>query len=657
SGSNAGTLNLNGITGTISGWQSSEDNFVTSTTIPNKTASNVFSGLTSTTKYRAIVKSGTCPEDTSSEVTITVDPVSVGGTVTSNTTVCSGANSGILVLAGQTGTISNWESSDDDFFTKTSIANTNDSLAYTNITKTTKYRAIVKSGICSSTPSASATITVDEVSVGGAVTSDTTVCSGSNSGQVALSGNVGSIMGWEYSNDGFVADFHPLTTTSSTEPYSGLTQTTSYRAIVKSGVCPQDFSSPATITVDAVSVGGTVTADALVCYGINSGILNLAGQTGSITGWESSTDGFINATPIANNTAAQAYLNLTETTVFRAIIKSGVCPDVKSAYATLTIDPITVQINDKTICEGSTTSFDAGAGYTSYTWTGLGSGSAQTTLAAVAGTYTITVTDVLGCEATDDAQLIINAFPMPQLGADTSMCAGQTVVLNPLTDPSLNYVWTPNLQTTPTISVQATGNYSVTVSDNIGCSRKDTVFVQMHDLPIASLGNDTTMCNNGYDRLTLHLTYSGSKQLTWSTFDKNVDSIIIGETGTYSVEVVDSNQCSIKETIEVSKLCPDYVFEWPDVITPNGDGINDEFQPKNIDDANFQQVIANMQKLNFVVYDRWGVKVFQSEKVIPRWDGKFNGNDIPAGTYFWVVFYTNTAGKSHEDSGYFTLIR
>ncbi|MFM7023355.1 MAG: gliding motility-associated C-terminal domain-containing protein [Flavobacteriales bacterium] len=658
SGSNSGTLNLVGNVGSVIDWHYSEDNFATEAAIGNINPSYTFSGLTATTKYRVIVKSGVCPEDTSSFATITVDPVSIGGIVSSDATVCSGGNGATLTLAGYTGTITGWESSEDNLFsTKTVIPNITASQAYSNLTKTTYYRAVVKSGICSSTASAMATITVDPVSVGGAVTADDTVCSGSNSGTLNLAGQVGLITGWERSEDGFVSDIQSMNNTGATQTFTNLIKTTQYRAVVKSGVCAPSNSSAATITVDPVSVGGAVTADAMICKGNNSGALVLAGHTGSIMGWESSEDEFFTKESISNNNATQNYNNLTMTTKYRAIIKSGVCPSVNSSAALLTIDPITVQIDDKAICEGSSTTFDAGAGYTTYTWTGKGTGNGQTTTAIDAGTYTITVTDILGCPATDDAVLTINAFPMPKMGPDTSMCFGQSVVLDPQTATNLNYVWTPGAQSTPTLSVNATGTYSVTVSDNIGCSRKDTIFVQVHALPVVSLGNDTTICDNGYDRVTLHLQYSGAKQLQWNTMDKNVDSIIIGETGTYWVEVTDSNQCYIKESIEVSRLCPDVVLDFPDIMTPNGDGHNDEFQPKEINDVNFQQMIANMEKINFVVYDRWGVKVYESEKVIPRWDGRFNGVDMVSGTYYWVVFYTNTAGKSYEDSGYVTLIR
>ncbi|MFM7023437.1 MAG: gliding motility-associated C-terminal domain-containing protein [Flavobacteriales bacterium] len=499
------------------------------------------------------------------------------------------------------------------------------------------------------------TFVVYAASVGGSVTADATVCSGSNGATLNLSGHTGSVVKWQYSTDGGGL-WNDIVNATTAQPYSNIVTTTQYRAVVQSGTCAAANSTAAIITVDPVSVGGAVTADATVCAGTNGATLNLAGHTGSVVKWQYSTDGGGLWNDIVNATTSQAYSNIVTTTQYRAVVQSGVCPAANSSAATVTIDPITVSINDKSVCEGSSTFFDAGAGYTTYSWSGLGTGNAQTTAATIAGVYTITVTDGFNCSATDNATLTVNAFPMPDLGEDTSMCEGQNIVLDPHTNNTLNYAWS-NTASTPTISVNSAGQYIVSVSDNIGCSGKDTVFVQVHDLPFVSLGNDLTICDNNYDKVTLHASYSGTKQLLWSTAATNVDSIIVPEAGSYWVQVTDSNQCSTSDNIELTVFCEDYELEWPNVITPNGDGFNDIFKPKGVDDNNFQKVIANVRIISFGVYDRWGRFMFYSEEnVLPNWDGKFNGSPAASGTYFYVIRYKNSAGKEYEVSGYLTLM-
>jgi hypothetical protein len=355
SGTNSGTLTLGGHTGTILRWESSNDNFVTSTVISNTTTTQNYSNLTQTTKYRAVVQNGTCIVANSIPATITITPLSVGGAVTANAIVCSGSNVGTLTLTGHTGSILRWESSIDNFVTIVTIANTTITQAYSNLTQTTKYRAVVQSGTCASANSSPATITVNNATVAGTVTFDATVCSGSNAGTLTLAGHTGSILRWESSIDNFVTTV-TIANTTTTHNYSNLTQTIKYRAIVQNGICPVLNSSPATITVNNGTVAGAVTSDATVCIGSNSGTLTLAGHTGSILRWESSIDNFITIVTIANTTITQNYSNLVQTTKYRAVVQNGICTVVNSSPATITTNNATVAgavTSDATVCIGS----------------------------------------------------------------------------------------------------------------------------------------------------------------------------------------------------------------------------------------------------------------------------------------------------------------
>jgi gliding motility-associated-like protein len=332
------------------------------------------------------------------------------------------------------------------------------------------------------------------------------------------------------------------------------------------------------------------------------------------------------------------------------------CANTATDDMTVNALPVIV-VADKAICAGTSSTFNAGPGFVSYAWSGLGSGNAQSTTASIAGKYTITVTDAMGCSASDDAMLTLNSIPKPDLGNDTSICQGQNVVLNPKTSALLNYVWTPNSAQSSTLTVSTSGKYKVTVSDGIGCKGSDSVFVQILSLPLVDLGNDFTICDNDYDKATITAKYSGNKQLLWSTLENNVDSILITHPGSYWVQITDSNQCSITDTIEVTPYCSDFILDWPNVITPNGDGKNDGFQAKNIDDSNFQKIAANITVISFSVYDRWGILLYYTEQnTLPYWDGRYNGAPSAAGTYYYIVKYSTSSGKNYEVPGYMTLL-
>lgn len=354
SGANAGSLTLAGNTGTVSRWEFSTDGGATWTNIANTTTTQAYTNLVATRYYRALVKSGSCSATYSTIDSIVVTPVSVGGTIASNATVCSGVNAGTLTLSGYTGTIQYWEFSTDGGATYTNIANTTATQNYTNLVTTTIYRANVKSGICSASNSSIATITVNPVSVGGTTMMNDTVCSGANSGTITLSGQTGSVTNWESSTDGIT--WNPIANTTTSQNYTNLVATTYYRANVTSGVCASAASSIDTITVNAPSIGGSVSASSNVCFGNNSGTLTLSGHTGNIVRWEYSIDGGINWVAIANTTTTYNYSNITLTTHFRAVLQNGTCPPANSSDAVLTVDPASVggSINGSTTaCGGS----------------------------------------------------------------------------------------------------------------------------------------------------------------------------------------------------------------------------------------------------------------------------------------------------------------
>ncbi|MCC7303570.1 MAG: gliding motility-associated C-terminal domain-containing protein [Bacteroidia bacterium] len=355
SGSNSGTLTLSGHGGAVVRWERSVDGGFTWITIANVTTSQNFLNLVTTTMYRAVVNNGICPNVNATPATVFVSPAAVGGTVSTNATVCAPTNSGLLSLAGHTGTVSRWEYSTDGGFTWVNISNTTTSHTYSNLTVTTRFRARISNGSCTAVSTA-AIITVTPASVGGTTSSSATVCSGTNSGTITLSGHNGSVTEWLSSTVSINGPWTPIANTTTSQSYLNLSATTYYAARVMSGTCTADTSSVVTITIDPVSVAGTLSADNTVCASSNAGTITLAGQTGSILYWEMSTDGGFTWTTLSNNTTSQAYNNLTLTTQYRVIVRSGVCSADTSNVVTITVDPVVVGgavTSNAVVCSGS----------------------------------------------------------------------------------------------------------------------------------------------------------------------------------------------------------------------------------------------------------------------------------------------------------------
>jgi gliding motility-associated-like protein len=86
----------------------------------------------------------------------------------------------------------------------------------------------------------------------------------------------------------------------------------------------------------------------------------------------------------------------------------------------------------------------------------------------------------------------------------------------------------------------------------------------------------------------------------------------------------------------------------PNVFSPNGDGVNDYFE-----------VTAQCyDSVQIVVYNRWGVKIWQSETPLGSWDGRTPfGREASSGTYYYVVNAQTDGGQTTTQTGQITISR
>jgi hypothetical protein len=200
---------------------------------------------------RTTVTSGSCTIARSAVKTITVNPLSVGGTVKGNVTVCS-LGTTTLTLAGSTGTIQ-WKYSTDgtsysnvpvgtataSTFGTTSANGTSATYVVKNVSGATYFKAVVTSGVCSSSDSTVAQVVVGSSAAGGTVSaSSPSVCYGT-AATITLTGNVGSIV-WQKSTNytAAIPTWAAVTTSVSSMLSTGnLTVSTAYRAVSSIGTC------------------------------------------------------------------------------------------------------------------------------------------------------------------------------------------------------------------------------------------------------------------------------------------------------------------------------------------------------------------------------------------------------------------------------------
>tara|TARA_B100000683_G_scaffold277914_1_gene340599 strand:+ start:756 stop:7997 length:7242 start_codon:yes stop_codon:yes gene_type:complete len=247
------------------------------------------------------------------------------------------------------------------------------------------------------------------------------------------------------------------------------------------------------------------------------------------------------------------------------------CVDSDSVVLTINALPVVDLGNDTTICPDSSLTLNA-IGGSEWDWsTNESTPSIETD---TAGIYSVKIKDSNGCLNTDTINVSIASASEVDLGADTSICFGEFLLLS-LDPGGEEYAWN-TLDTTRSVKVFESKSIIASVTYPGGCLYSDTIEVSVDPLPEVSLGNDTAICTGD----TIILDSGDGIKWEWNT--GGVDSTVSVEAGTYSVLVTDTNGCIGSDEITISNhlvntigLGKDTSFCIGDTITldaGNGDG-------------------------------------------------------------------------------------
>ncbi|MCS6933893.1 MAG: PKD domain-containing protein [Chitinophagales bacterium] len=175
---------------------------------------------------------------------------------------------------------------------------------------------------------------------------------------------------------------------------------------------------------------------------------------------------------------------------------------------TVSFPSVSLNINDTTICLGSTVLLTPVVPPGPYTFTWQNNSTGSSFIANQSGSYFFVANDTLGCTKTSPAKTItVDTFSvLVSLGGDTNLCAGNVIALqSPSNWNNLNFLWSTG-QSTPVIPINVTGAYSVTVTNQNGCIGKDTALVTI-------VGNAPSIVLNG-DTLCLGQVYKHNAVVT-----------------------------------------------------------------------------------------------------------------------------------------------
>lgn len=287
------------------------------------------------------------------------------------------------------------------------------------------------------------------------------------------------------------------------------------------------------------------------------------------------------------------------------------------------------------------------------------------------GTYRVTqrISNPWGC--TDSTESNFRVFPQSSFRFNpTSACLGDPIEIPLLISDSGavpdSIFWNTGDGNTLTGSTllhtySQVGSYNVWVHSITQDGCLDTFFldngVQIWSLPVADFSFEKTIDSGdftGFQFSDLSITQHAPLSYNW-TFDRfgNSDQAnplaLFNDTGRMSIilEVSDSNGCS-DTRMRTLTTYPNTNLYFPNVFSPNNDGINDIYMPVGGRFTLFY---------NLKIYSRWGELIFESDDPLTGWDGTLSGKPAPVQTYMYTAKFTTLFGETVEKRGTFNLVR
>lgn len=345
-------------------------------------------------------------------------------------------------------------------------------------------------------------------------------------------------------------------------------------------------------------------------------------------------------------------------TYFVQVLSASNCVFIDTAIVTrdaVSIGPDTI------LCISQTPYYlvpQPSANFTSYLWN---DGSSNDSLTVTkTGTYSVRVQTIYNCTLRDTVQVTVDSTPYLNIVLpDTVLCDGEPVLFRAdvqqqgLTTLTWNFDdGTPEQQNVNPVlhSFDPDGIYRVSIRTDFRVCEDlvDTQEVIVHPYPSLNVGRDTTICLNGQALLLgdASIAADPDAHFRWNTGD-TTGFITARHHGLFWATVT-KNGCATTDSVQVFKDC---YIDVPNVFTPNGDGTNDYFFPR-------QFLGRSVAKFKMIVYNRWGQIVFETTSPNGRgWDGKFNDEDQPQGVYIYLIEASFTNAASEKYQGNVTLLR
>lgn len=281
-----------------------------------------------------------------------------------------------------------------------------------------------------------------------------------------------------------------------------------------------------------------------------------------------------------------------------------------------------------------------------------------------AGSYTLTVTDFLGCVSSGTVDLVIKIITPPEWLVIPETCFGNEngSLLLENTIPGFSYAILPDsFQTTPLFTNLSAGDYSLTVRDTSNClynfpftiPKAEEIHVEVSEDQTISLGDEIQLRSFIFDNNLGTIFYQWASEISLSCLDCPDPLVRPFSDTEYTLTITNESGCTSTDSVLII-VKQDKAVYIPNAFSPNADGINDRFV------INTNQSVQSIQSLK--IYNRWGAVLYEQTQFPPNnfifgWNGMFKNQFLNSGVYVYVAVIEFVDQTTQQYSGDISLFR
>ncbi|RPD42226.1 gliding motility-associated C-terminal domain-containing protein [Chitinophaga barathri] len=314
----------------------------------------------------------------------------------------------------------------------------------------------------------------------------------------------------------------------------------------------------------------------------------------------------------------------------------------------------------------------SGAQVTDIRWTNAATnttlGNGRTLANIGPGDYKLYLTDQDGCElevytASIPQRILPVLDGVPQITDETCGMANGSIIMPAVNGSGPFQVqWTDVsgalMGTEREVKSLKAGSYFVEAMDQYGCTVKSNAcFVENVSALLEPPADQSITIGKGLPlRITVAVSYPAIYTLYADAsgafpLQQNITGVFVlpglQQDASYYV-TASADICKSPPAKVTVKAVDQITVGVPTAFTPNGDGMNDVFRPQ-------YSMISSLE--SFSVYSRWGNEVFTTKTIGAGWNGRMNGTDLPAGSYFYIIRGKDVLGNPFQVQGSILLMR